>query len=269
MARQMKFVDADGFLRGRIEEWEASHRTANQELFSLAETLNRECHCFLERHPFGTFESRQLTTMVLFVRLIELFQGVVLQVSRGLRAPSRILFRAFLEAYFHFEAIHNDPSYLLEYLNQFELERKKLIRRIHRTTDDALEGLRRPIDAALMADIESIKIPNITVEEVATRAGRHSMYVTAYAILSKSVHSSAGDIEDHLALDDESKAIVGVRYGPSELETVRTLGLAGLTLAEVLEQMGKDLDDDVSSVTKALNASFATFLKVKHLVDPR
>jgi hypothetical protein len=269
MARQMNFIDADGFLKGGIEEWEDSHRAGNQELFSLAETLNRECHCFLERHPFGTFESHQITTMVLFVRLLELFQGIVLQVSRGLRAPSRILFRAFLEAYFHFEAIHNDPDYLLEFLDQFELERKRLIKRIHKTTDDALEDLRRPIDATLIADIESIKVPNITVEEVAKRAKRHSMYVTAYAILSRSVHSSAGDLEDHLALDDKSKAIVGFRYGPTELETVRTIGLAGLTLAEVLEQMGKDFDDDVSSVTMQLNSSFASFLKTKHLVDPR
>jgi len=265
----MTLVDEDGFLRGQIHGWEAQHRSANEELFSLAETLNRECHSFIGRHEVGTFESHQLTTMVLFVRLLELYQGVVLQVSRGLRAPSRILFRAFLEAYFHFEAIHNDPTYLLVYLDQFELERKKLIKRIRRTTDASLEDLRRPIDATLIAEIESINVPGITVEEVAKRAGRHSMYVTAYAILSRAVHSSAADIEDHLVLDDKRNAIVGFRYGPSELETVRTLGLIGVSLAEVLEQMGKDFNEDMTLVTNPLRVSFESHLRTPHQVDPR
>jgi hypothetical protein len=265
----VSFVDSDGFLSGRIDEWVTLHRAANEELFSLAESLNRDCHRFLEKHEVGTFESRQLTTMVLFLRLLELYQGIVLHALRGLRSPTRILLRSFLEAYFHFEAIHSDSAYLEDYLNQLEFERKSLINRMRRTTDKGLESLRRPIDAALIAEIETIKFPKVTVDEVAKRGGNYPIYLTAYAMLSRSVHSSAADLEDHLAVENEGKAVVGFRYGPSEIETVRAVGLAGIALGEVLEQMGKDFEDDVSLATKPVRAAFEKLLGVTNQTDSR
>jgi hypothetical protein len=260
----MNVIDENGFLAGKIEAWASQHRAHYDELFSLCENLNRACHQFLDDHSVGTFDSKQLTTMVLFVRLLELYQGVMVHVSRGLRSPSRIVFRSFLEAYFHFEAIQGDPDYLSDYLNQFEVERKSLVNRIRRTTDASFANLRKPIDAELIAEIEAIKFQRITIEEVAKRGGRYAIYATAYALLSRSVHSSAGDLEDHLALDGESKEIVGFRYGPSDAETVRTLGLAGITLTEVLEQIGRSFGENVSPAVEPFKQSFEAVLAASH-----
>jgi hypothetical protein len=253
-------IDAGGFLQGHIDEWEKQHLARNEDLFQSARAVNRESHTFVARHTAGEFSPQLLTSLTLFVRMLELYQGTVLLAARGLRSASRVIFRSFLEAYFHFAAIHNDSSYLADYLNQFEVERKRLINRIRRSEEDALAELRRPIDDALIAEIEAIKHKKVTVEDVAKRGGQYVLYATAYAMLSRSVHSAAADLEDHLALDRENKEIEGFRYGPSDKETVRTVALAGVTLSEVLEQMGKLFNDDVAHIAKPLVTAFESYL---------
>lgn len=147
-------------------------------------------------------------------------------------------------------------------MDQFENERKSLINRIRNTDDSALEDLRRPIDDTLVAEIQNIGVRRVNIEEVARRGGCHNIYVTAYALLSRSVHSSAGDLEAHLALDDERENIVGFRYGPTDEETVRTVGLVGITLAEALREVSKDFDEDRAESCEQFVANFKSILKV-------
>jgi hypothetical protein len=258
----MSALDEDGFLGGRIEAWIREHRASHKDLLTLAETLNRESHAFLHGRAVRISDTRRLTSIVLFARMMELYQAVLLVVDRGSRSGARVLFRAFLEAFFHFAAIHKDSAYLDEYLDQFENERKSLINRIRNTDDPALEDLRRPIDGTLVAEIQNIDIRRVKIEEVARRGGCHNIYVTAYALLSRSVHSSAGDLEAHLALDNERENIVGFRYGPTDEETVRTVGLAGITLAEALREVSKDFDEDRTESCERFVANFKTILNV-------
>lgn len=257
----MSVLDENGFLSGRIDAWISQHRANHNDLLTLAEALNRESHAFLHGRAVTISDINRLTSIVLFARMMELYQAVLLVVDRGSRSGTRVLFRAFLEAFFHFAAIHKDSSYLEEYLDQFENERKSLINRIRKTDDPALEDLRRPIDDSLIAELQNIEVRRVNIEEVARRGGCHNIYVTAYALLSRSVHSSAGDLEAHLALNNERNNIVGFRYGPTDEETVRTVGLAGMTLADVLKEVSKDFDEDRTGLCERFVVSFKSFLK--------
>jgi len=256
----MSWCDENGFLGGRIDDWIRQHRKTHQQVFDLAHELNREGHAFLDGRSVTISDSHLLTSIVLFARLMELHQAVLLSVDRSARAPTRIMFRAFLEAFFHFAAIHKDPSYLDEYLDQFEHERKALINRIRHTDDPALNDLRAPIDDALIAEIETIGVRRIKVEDVARRADCHNIYVTAYVLLSRSVHSSAADLEAHLALDAEKQRIDGFRYGPTDAETRRTVCLAGMTMAEALRDISKDFSEDRTESCERLITSFKSLL---------
>ncbi|QKO23545.1 DUF5677 domain-containing protein [Rhodoferax sp. BAB1] len=257
----MSQVDENGFLFGRIEVWTEQHRNANQPLLALAHSLNRECHKFLDGRSVSTSDPKQLTSTVLFARLMELYQAVLLVNDRGSRAAVRILFRAFLEAFFHFAAISKDSTYLNEYLDQFQLERKSLINRIRNTGDPALENLRKPISETLISELENIDTRKVNIEEVARRGGCHNIYVTAYALLSRSVHSSAADLEAHLALDEKKESIVGFRYGPTNEETTRTIGLAGVTLTEALREISNDFSEDRVALCETFIDSFKALLE--------
>lgn len=256
----MTLYDENGFLGGRIIDWIHQHRENMKSVLELAQQLNRESHAFIDGRTVTVSDSYKLTTVVLFVRLLELYQGVLLNVDRGMRAPTRIMFRAFLEGFFHFAAIHKDPAYLNDYLDQFECQRKKLVNRIRHTTDPALEGLRQPIGPELVEEIGKIDVRQVNIEEVAQRGGCHNIYVTAYAMLSRAVHSSAADLEAHLEYDTKEQRVVGFRYGPTDEETLRTVCLAGMTMAEILKDVSNDFAEDRKERCDALRDSFQSLL---------
>jgi len=256
----MTLYDENGFLGAKLDDWIVQHRESHRAILTLALELNRECHRFIDGRSVDLSDTNQLTNAALFARLMELYQSVLLTVDRGMRAPTRILFRAFLECFFHFAAIHNDPEYLEVYLDQVEVQRKKLVNRIRRTTDPGLENLRQPIGPELIQEIGDIDVSGISIAEVATRAGWHSVYVTVYELLSRSVHSNAGDIEAHLECDRAGREIISLRYGPTDAETARTIGLAGMTMADALNDIARDFSEDLSEQCTKLKRSFESLL---------
>jgi len=254
--------DENGFLGGKIQEWIEVHRRTHGPAFLQAQQLNRENHRFIDGRNINVSDTYQLTTTVLFVRLMELYQGVMVVADRGMAAPTRILFRAFLEAFFHFAAIHKDPKYLDDYQDQFERQRKTLVNRIRHSNNPELEDLRKPIDARLIAEIDQIDVRQVSIEEVARRAGQHNTYLTAYAILSRAVHSCASDLEAYLDYDKGDQKIVSFRYGPTDAETLRTLCLAGMTMAEALKGISLDFAEDRSEYCDKAVESFRSLLPV-------
>lgn len=256
----MSLHDENGFLGGKIIDWVQQHRESQKSVLRLAQQLNRECHAFIDGRAVTVSDTYKLTTIVLFARLLELYQGVLLVVDRGMRAPTRVMFRAFLEGFFHFAAIHKDPTYLNDYLDQFEYQRKTLVNRIRHTTDPALEGLRQPISAELVEEIGKIDVRRIGIEEVARRGDCHGIYVTAYTMLSRAVHCSAADLEAHLEYDAKEERIVGFRYGPTDEETQRTVCLAGMTMADSLRDVSEDFAEDRRELCDGLKDSFQSLL---------
>lgn len=234
------------------------------EIFALAQELNRECHRFLDGRSVDLGSELQITTSVLFARMLELYQAIVLVVDRGMAAPARVLFRAFLEAFFHFSAIHRDSEYLEAYLKQFHVQRKALVNRIRNSKSPLLEGLRQPIDESLLSEIkETIKqegARKVSIEEVARKADLYEIYVTAYAVLSRAVHSSPSDLESHLRYNAEEEAIEGFRYGPSAEETARTICLARMCMAEALNQISNTFEEDRRESCSKLKETFQRVL---------
>ena len=195
------------------------------------------------------------------------YQGILVVVDRGMAAPTRILFRTFLEAFFHFAAIHKDPTYLNDYHDQFEHQRKALVNRIRHSNNPELEELRKPIDSQLIEEIDQIDVRRVSIEEVSQRGGQHDIYLTVYVMLSRAVHSSASDLESHLDYDKGQETIVGFRYGPTDTETLRTLCLAGMTMAEALKDISADFAEDRSEFCDRAIESFRSLLPATEAGD--
>lgn len=244
----MTRIDENGFLEGSICHWVLDHRRRYATVFTAIRELNRECHRFIDGRGVDTNSELHKTTAVLFARMVELFQGVFTASEHGMTSVSNVVFRALLEAYFHLMAIHRDPTYLKQYLDQDQIFRKHLVNRIRNTNSPDLAALREAQDEDLVGDIEqTIKdndIKKIQIEQVAVKAGRHNVYAVAFPILSGASHSSAWDIESHLDYDDTKKAIQGFRYGPSDSNTVKNIGLASLVMAEALETISATFNED-------------------------
>jgi len=259
--------DENGYLNGRIQAWIESQRASHQDVFGRARELNRDCHHFLDSRSVDVGNIKQVATSVLFARLLELYQSVIIVSERGMAATTRILSRAFLEASFHFLAIQRDPTYLEDYLNQDLIQTKKLIKRIRRSTSAEFEmqKLRQGATDRVLEEVEKAiierKAREIPIEDVAKRSGSHDSYVTAYAILSHAVHTGASDVDHHIRVNDVTKEIDGFTYGPSESETLRAICLSGMALTEALELVSQNFGEDRNALCEAHNKAFQSFLE--------
>jgi hypothetical protein len=263
----MSRIDENGFLEGKICNWIAEHRDRHAALFTTIRELNRECHRFLDGRGVDITSELHTTTVVLFVRLMELFQGMFIAVEHGMTSVSNIMSRAHLEAYFCLMAIHRDPTFLKQYLDQLHVSRKHLVNRIRNSNSPGLAALREAMDENLIRDIshtiQEQDIKQLKIEDVARRAGLHDVYATAYTILSGAVHTTAWDLESHLDYDDTEKAIRGFQYGPSDADTEKFLGLAGMVMADALETISSIFHEDRAQLCAGFTSQFQAALEEK------
>jgi hypothetical protein len=265
----MGSFDENGFLYGRIQQWMEIQNSFHKDLFERAAALNRDCHLFLDGRAVEDGNGKQIATSVLFARLLELYQSIIVACERGMAATTRILSRAFLEASYHFFALQRDPTYLTDYMDQFLIEKKKLMSRIRQSpsTNEEMRNLRQSATDLLVNENEKLihdrSARKVSTEEIARRAGMHDSYLTAYAILSHAVHTGISDIERHLQINDVTKEIEAYKYGPSDEETVKEIGLSGMTLAEALELASQTFGEDRKSLCVAHREAFRSLLEKK------
>jgi hypothetical protein len=241
LSRFLRDFDEDGFLCAKTDAWTAEARRRHWHLVDDAETINRLCHQFLDGRHVDLSDERQLTVIVLFARMLELYQGTLLLSYRGMEAASAISFRGYVEAYLHFDAIRKDPTYLNDYLNQFHVHQRRMARGILASKSDQLADLRDVFDDSLLDRINTAfnaaGSRSVSIEEVARRGDNEGIYRVAYAVLSGVSHSNAYALESHLVVDDETNEIVDFRYGPSENGLLQHVGIAALTMASALSEV--------------------------------
>jgi hypothetical protein len=260
----MATTDENGFLAGRIHTWSVSQRASHKDVFERAYDLNRDCHHFLDARAIMSDNPKALVASLLFARSLELFQSIVVVSERGMAAATRILLRGFLESSFQFFAIQRDPTYLDIYLDQFLIQKRKLLRRIRDSISPQMESLRQAATNQLLQDTENAirdaGVSAISTEEVAKRAHMHDIYLTAYAVLSHAVHTGASDIDHHIQVNTVTKEIEGFRYGPSETETRRAICLSCLTLADALELVSWNFEENRTTLCEGHREAFKGFL---------
>lgn len=256
----MSNFDEHGFLEGRICGWITQHRREHAEAFATATRLNDECHRFLSGRDVSLSDQKKLVTVILFARMMELFQASLLILERGMTAAARALFRVHLEAYFTLVALFDDPSFLDDYLDQFHVYQKSVLNRIQNSPSSQLAELSQRLDSSRIEEINAVvqdrNISRLSVEQVAKRGGLSAVYATAYASLSGAVHSSAFDIESHIKFDEMTGEIQALRYGPSDSETKRVIGLMGMSMADSLERVSREFDGDRSDLCSEFKSEF-------------
>ena len=175
-------------------------------------------------------------------------------------AATRILLRAFIEANFHFFALQRDPTYLEDYLDQFLIQKKKLLQRIRLSKSSRRRACGRlpPINCFRKPRRPSQTQKHGTFQQRrwAKRAQMHDIYLTAYAVLSHAVHTGVSDIDHYIRINHATNETEGFKYGPSEVESVRVICLSGMTLAEALEIVSRDCGENRAALCAAHKEAF-------------
>ena len=178
----------------------------------------------------GTGQGRQLAAALLLIRVFEYFTSCIDLLEKRRFAAARVMLRALLEVVFTTRAVMASDETYDQWLGQDEIQRARLIKLVRRHAPDSLANLRDSMESApleeIEAEIERQGTKPLKVFELARRANMVASYVTAYPILSSTIHAQLRDLDNHVVFSDDGQ-IRGLR---TEEDSTDLTGLAASAL---------------------------------------
>lgn len=216
----MTYLDEEGILADNLDVFATLVRDKYAPWVAEARAYNRIANQMQYSFKVHPESAQDLFCSALFVRVLEYTQTALLLIERGLRAPARVMLRCAVEALFNLTACSADYKTAIAFMNADFLARKKTgeyLRQVRGETlkaqvagEDVTERLKKLAD-----EIDSLDAKALQVRQLAKLADLEDWYLTTYAYLSSSVHSSVRDLEDYFKCDQDG-AIKGMVNEPSD-----------------------------------------------------
>ncbi|WP_114470221.1 DUF5677 domain-containing protein [Pseudorhodoferax soli] len=168
-------------------------------------------------------DAHRTLLLLMVVRMHRFFQAVLLLVEDGLYDSAAALMRSFLEQWFVFAAVSNEPDLARRYAVQTQAESRKALSGLRRldATCRAPELTERVLDDAIAAYGPG---EGFNVAWWAERTGNLDTYLTLYRRLSMHAHGAGAPLEDYVQMDDRGE-VVGLR------ETAAIADMPGFLMA--------------------------------------
>lgn len=209
-----------GFLGTQIDEIMAPLLRHNESLYALLEQLNTFANGVKESVRVHPEDVRSVLAIMLFIKISNCFQSIVLLSRKGLGVECVILSRSLLEVTFPIKILSMEESFAREFVLTEKAKQLRLLNIILSNKEsfspqvvEATEVLR----AQLKAEISNHKIRSFTVEELAKKADMYHYYQRAYRNFSEDVHTTVKSLETY-AIGDETGLILTFEKGPLAFE---------------------------------------------------
>jgi hypothetical protein len=173
-----------------------------REVRAINALLTR-CQYVLEVHPQS---AREMTSAALYVRSLAHCQAAFLLLERGMAASARAMTRCALEGLFNLGACATDWKVALSFIDADQVDRRRRANYLSQVQDPAARAHLSEAELAhvlleIQAKIDETEAHGLQTRQMAKTAGLEDLYLTAYAMLSGSIHSSAGDLDQHFRVD--------------------------------------------------------------------
>jgi len=210
-------IDESGFLATEIQHWIKRIRQDHSALFMLADEVNRLCQKSMFELDAHNRNVQEMLVATLYIRVLSNYQGAILLCERGMTPEARTVLRAMLEALFSLCAIAKEQKLAVDFVKEDQRRRLKFLVKYRKVYDGLPEHVDPHEIETLEEELKKEKneIRERSTEEWAKEAGLHDWYLTAYAVLSDSVHSKVRDLERYLFLN-EKEEVVRFRWGPDD-----------------------------------------------------
>ncbi len=154
--------------------------------------------------------AQEMTSAALLIRSVAHCQAAVILLERGMAPSARAMIRCALEGLFNLGACAADWKIALSFVDADQVDRKRTAKYLGQVQDPSARARLEEADLAHMSQQIQAKIDEVEAKELRTRdmaraAGLEDMYLTAYAMLSGSVHSNVGDLDEHFRTDAEGR----------------------------------------------------------------
>jgi hypothetical protein len=216
----MTYLDEEGILADNLEVFATLVRDKYSPWVAEARAYNRIANQMQYSFKVHPESAQDLFCSALFVRVLEYTQTSLLLVERGLRAPVRVILRCAVEALFNLTACSADYKTAVAFMDADLLARKKTGEYLGQVSGETLKAQVAGKDVTerlkkLANEIDSLDTKALKVRQLAQLADLEDWYLTTYAYLSSSVHSSVRDLEDYFEYDQDG-VIKGMVNEPSD-----------------------------------------------------
>lgn len=209
-------------LTDQADEWLVGHAAKYREEFAKCLQLVQASQALLQSVAVDRGNAREVLLVSLFVRLLQLYEGVILLEQFGVGSASLAVLRVQLETAFTLGAVGRDADVMRRYVAQDHLRRLRFFRALEHTSASVLASLDLNRAIELKSDLErrvqEERVRPLSTEELARLADMQDWYDVAYRLLSGPVHSTIRDIlQGHLIISEG--VIEKIRSGPSDGNT--------------------------------------------------
>lgn len=203
-------LDKNGFVGSEMETWIRDCHQRHSGYFGLASEVNEFCRALISEFTVHNKDPQEMLVAALYIRALTNYQSVILLCERGMNAEARAMLRVMIETIVKLCAIAKDDRDHQKLTRDFVLEDQseqlKLLRKFRNLHGGQfppnmdVNELKR-LERQLEKEKPTLKVRN--KEEWAKEAGLHDWYLTAYAVLSASVHSDVKDLESYFDVDEQ------------------------------------------------------------------
>lgn len=200
-------IDESGFLSIEIEDWIKKIRKDHSSLFMLADEVNGLCQKSMFELDAHNRDIQEMLVAALYIRLLSNYQGVILLCERGMRVEAETVLRAMVEALFSLCAIAKNQGLAVDFVREDQIRRLKFIDKYRKLHGKLPEHCNPEKIEMLEKELKEEKqgIRGRSTEEWAKEAGLHDWYLSAYAVLSDSVHPKVREMERYLVLNGKEE----------------------------------------------------------------
>jgi len=199
--------DTDGFLDNQVNEIIKENYELHKDIFNLCEDINRYAQEIKYNLNINSNNFQGIVATSIFIKILNIFQSVVILYKYGLDSQSKILTRTAIESLFVLKCIVKDEKYVEWLINSDNKKREQLLRRIQENPHGVFNSLIDKVDISqLNALIKENKIKKIKVidpKEWAEASESYTEYYYAYKFLCGDVHVDIRNIEQYITANNE------------------------------------------------------------------
>ena len=167
--------------------------------------------------------------VLLFGRLLSLYEAVYIVACRGMSAELAVLLRSMTECHLKLAACAKNEANAEKILLSSEHERKRLLESAakYRAHIDSREemGRTQKLIQTIASEISERSIPKLTTKKIAEMADQMWVYELTYSALCQPTHADSRDLQKSFKLKNTGE-IEGILWGPNHDGTIFNLTTA-------------------------------------------
>lgn len=197
-----------GYLGNEINNITKNAYESYSDLFDIFFKLNSYVQGAKFKYIIHRGNIQENLVATILIKVLDSLQSAIILAFRGLDSDAKVILRAAIESFIILKAISKDEIIAKEYLDSEKVEALKLMNIIFNDQNKVFsESLKSHVNksdiASLKDEIDSKKLHEIKVQDMARKGETLILYDYAYRLLCSEVHTSVKSLDKYLKADGD------------------------------------------------------------------